>query len=478
MEKKIICILVSMLMFATAFSVAGTMNQNTNDNLVSTGLTENQTPISNIESTAMSLPFYVVNDETDYFCSFDPSSPGTYTNIGPATPTGFIQNACFVEDVYWVVDQYGNLYTVDLTTGVFTTIGAAGVTDAMGLAYDDTTGNMYMTAGSTNPGNLYEIDMGTGHATLIGNMGNTGFAMISLVCDNDGQLYGVEITSASTPGQFYSIDKTTGAATPIGSGVGFNMNYGQDMEYDKDNDILYFCAYNYNAGPEFRTIDKTTGTSTLIGSLPGQSTGFAIPYILNYPPLTPDAPDGPDEGIIGVDYTFTATTTDPEGDPIEYWFDWDDGTNSGWVSPGNAQHAWTAAGSYDVKVKARDTVSFRESEFSPAHIINIVSGPIIKITAIKSGLFKIKAVINNTGATDATDVEWSINLNGGAWIGAATSGTIPSIPAGQGVEVSSKLILGLGKTSVTVEASVPESSDSQTRNGNILFFIIIVNVGG
>jgi hypothetical protein len=223
-------------------------------------------------------PFYAVDDDIDMFCSFVPSNPGTFYNIGSATPTGFIQNACFVLDVYWVVDQYGNIYTVDLATGVFTLVGASGITDAMGLAYDDTTGQMFMTAGTYANGNLYEIDMGTGAATLIGNMGNTGFAMISIVCDNDGQLYGAEIVTAGVDGMFYSIDKATGAATQIGS-VGFSMNYGQDMEYDKDNDILYFCAFNYNTFmAEFRTIDKTTGMTTFVGNLPGQTTGFGIPY--------------------------------------------------------------------------------------------------------------------------------------------------------------------------------------------------------
>lgn len=314
--KKILCIAVCMLMCVTVSAVTATIKQNS-DNQVSAGMA----PISNIEpainGAARGLPFYAVNDQTDYFCSFDPSNPGVFTNIGPATPTGFIQNACFAGEVYWVVDQYGNLYTVDLATGAFTTVGASGATDTMGLAYDDTTGKMFMTAGATNPGNLYEIDMGTGHATLIGSLGNTGFAMISIICDKVGQLYGVEITSASTPGQFYSIDKTTGAATKIGTGVGFNMNYGQDMEYDKDNDILYFCAYNQGtSSPEFRTIDKTTGASTYIANLPGQTTGFGITYTTNAPPLPPAAPSGPDMGIIGVTYPFSAVTTDPEGDQV------------------------------------------------------------------------------------------------------------------------------------------------------------------
>jgi len=482
MIKKIVCIFVCTLLFATVLTVARPINKEMNEEPVSTGLAKNTTPI-NIESAknepAKYTPFYAVNDDTDYLCYFDPETPGTFNNIAPATPAGFIQNACFAEDIYWVTDQYGNLYTVDLTTGVFTTVGASGVTDAMGLAYDDTTGKMFMTGGTYANGKLYEVDMSTGIATAIGTMGNTGFAMISIICDNDGQLYGVEITSASTPGQFYSIDKTTGAATKIGTGVGFNMNYGQDMEYDKDKDILYFCAFNQGTGaPEFHTIDKTTGLSTYIANLPGQTTGFGIPYILNEPPVTPPAPTGPDSGIINVEYTFTATTSDPESEQIYYLFDWGDGTDSGWVGPynsglpGSAIHKWTAAGDYPVKVKAKD-VNDAESGFSPSHTITITEPPVLEVGTIKGGLFKVTAIIKNTGGSDATGVAWSIELNGGLIIlGKTTNGTI-DIPKNGQKTVQSNMILGIGKTLITVKATIPESSDAKSKSAFVIGFLII-----
>ena len=46
---------------------------------------------------------------------------------------------------------------------------------------------------------------------------------------------------------------------------------------------------------------------------------------------------------------------------MSYWFDWGDGTNSGWVGPYasgatvSATHSWTSQGSYQIKVKAKDT---------------------------------------------------------------------------------------------------------------------------
>ena len=43
-----------------------------------------------------------------------------------------------------------------------------------------------------------------------------------------------------------------------------------------------------------------------------------------------------------------------------YWFDWGDGTNTGWIGPYqsgetcNASHSWEKKGDYVIKVKARD----------------------------------------------------------------------------------------------------------------------------
>ena len=47
-------------------------------------------------------------------------------------------------------------------------------------------------------------------------------------------------------------------------------------------------------------------------------------------------------------------------DQVWFWWDWDDGTNSGWVGPYNSgetaceSHIWDAIGTYVIKVKAKD----------------------------------------------------------------------------------------------------------------------------
>ncbi|PNX45525.1 MAG: hypothetical protein BV459_08255, partial [Thermoplasmata archaeon M11B2D] len=80
----------------------------------------------------------------------------------------------------------------------------------------------------------------------------------------------------------------------------------------------------------------------------------------NVPPNKPETPTGPTSGRINVLYTYYCNVTDPEGNQVWYWFEWGDGTNSGWIGPydsgttGSAEHAWSKKGSYNITVKAKD----------------------------------------------------------------------------------------------------------------------------
>jgi YVTN family beta-propeller protein len=96
------------------------------------------------------------------------------------------------------------------------------------------------------------------------------------------------------------------------------------------------------------------------------------------PPVTPEEPTGPYTGDIGVSYRFTAVTTDPQNLPLRYEFDWGGGGESEWSQyvpsgePVAMSHAWRAAGTHPIRVRAQD-VSGKQSELSPRHVIMIGS---------------------------------------------------------------------------------------------------------
>ena len=98
---------------------------------------------------------------------------------------------------------------------------------------------------------------------------------------------------------------------------------------------------------------------------------------MNQPPNKPATPSGKTNGKAGTTYTYSTSTTDPNDDPIEYQFDWGDGSVSTWSSSESASHSWSE-GTYLVKVKARDSYSL-ESEWSDPLSISMPKNKIINL---------------------------------------------------------------------------------------------------
>ncbi len=71
---------------------------------------------------------------------------------------------------------------------------------------------------------------------------------------------------------------------------------------------------------------------------------------------TPSTPTGPASGTTGTNYTYTTGGSSSSfGHSIQYFFDWGDGSNSGWLSIGqtSASKSWASAGNYNVRAEAR-----------------------------------------------------------------------------------------------------------------------------
>ena len=105
------------------------------------------------------------------------------------------------------------------------------------------------------------------------------------------------------------------------------------------------------------------------GSLWGNPDIGILTVEISNPPEKPEKPSGPSTGKILEECSFSSSSIDPEGDDIYYKFDWDDGTNSGWIGPYesgevvSASHIWNIKGTYSVKVKAKD-INGAESDWS------------------------------------------------------------------------------------------------------------------
>jgi hypothetical protein len=169
--------------------------------------------------------------------------------------------SAFAQGRLFAIDSSRNIYDVDMMTGAASQIGQissnAGTTG--GLAYDFSTGTMYLT--STSLDSLYTLDINTGAATLVGEYGDSGIVMHGLEWDSStGTLYGAS-GGGTTAGNFYTINTSTGVATFVGNN---GLTSFTNLGYDSANDAMYAT----NSGADsFYSVDRATGAATLIGPL-------------------------------------------------------------------------------------------------------------------------------------------------------------------------------------------------------------------
>jgi len=202
---------------------------------------------------------------------------------------------------------------------------------------------------------------------------------------------------------------------------------------------------------------------------------------INRPPYEPIKPNGSTKGKKGEEFEYNTTAIDPDGDDLFYWFEWGDDKNSGWLGPYpsakevNNTHIWTESGEYQIKVKAKDIFG-ADSNWSESLNITIIE-PLIQIINITGGLFRVKAVIKNIGELEAFNISWSMNLiSGFIFKGEKTSGFIDTILPGAEITIKSNIIIGLGRTDITVNTKIKDGFfDIKNKDAFVLMFFIKLN---
>jgi hypothetical protein len=165
-----------------------------------------------------------------------------------------------------------------------------------------------------------------------------------------------------------------------GSTWGSDHNSFWDEGYDA---LFYFeyteTPYYHTSGDTMAHINATYAVKNirLILATLAELAGAGF---LSNPPAKPVL-TGPTSGVINEVYTFFAVTSEPDGEQVYYYFDWGDGSNSGWLGPYNpgvqisAQKSWSSSDTYVVRVKARD-INFVSSEWSdPLYVSILVDRP-------------------------------------------------------------------------------------------------------
>lgn len=421
-----------------------------------------------------------------------------YLNLDPQTPylSRVLLAAEYLGD--YGIASYGSSYMNQLINGSsddgYTTVGIPASEYNISTLYD--TPSYYW-----DPSTLISIINNGIH--IINHLGHASY-------DYNMKLYDSDVQALSNPsnrtcfiysqgcdsGGFDSSDciakyftvKTSNAAF---AGI-WNARYGFFWSYSTDGDSQRFDRHFWDEvfGQNIPQIGRASFTSkeanlpilnrSCIRWVYYETNLFGDPTLkitqggANRPPQKPGVPQGPSQGKAGVNYTFSTSTTDPDGDSIYYQWNWGD-EMSAWFGPYpsgqvvNATHKWQTVGDYFIMVNAKDSQQLESGWSNPA-MIHIVALPQIEIGAITGG-FGVNAAIRNIGIVDAIKVNWSISLQGKVFYGNEKAGTILQITPNGARTVKTGLVLGLGAITITVVAADTEKTATAFLLGPFAFSV-------
>lgn len=201
----------------------------------------------------------------------------------------------------------------------------------------------------------------------------------------------------------------------------------------------------------------------------------------NSPPQNPVTPTGPTYGGINIEYTYSTSTTDPDNDQV--WYQWQFGSyTTNWYGPyasgtqTQAQYTWTIPGTYEIKVKAKDQNQYESGWSSPFYVTISDLKPELTIGAVNGGLFAISSAINNIGEGVATNVDWTISVNGNFILSGQTfSGTMSTLEVNSTATIEDSPIIGFGNVIITVTVNADGITEiTKTVDGFIFFIYIII----
>ncbi|MEG1773025.1 MAG: Ig-like domain-containing protein [Clostridia bacterium] len=195
------------------------------------------------------------------FVRFMSNAPETVEFLNGYYEKAFVAGE-YVPDVQaiFAVRNLGAAYSfmrIDAITFAETEIKAYGAFSFMDMAFDISSGVMYGIKETT----LYTIDLTTGDYTEVGATGAPA-TLFTLACSDAGVLYSID-----QGGSLYTLDKATGTATLVGS-TGVTVSFLQSMTWDHVNGGLYWANCNQNDGILY-SVDPATAAVTAIGNIHG-----------------------------------------------------------------------------------------------------------------------------------------------------------------------------------------------------------------
>jgi len=170
-------------------------------------------------------------------------------------------------------------------------------------------------------------------------------------------------------------------SSPSPSDGATNVPIDADLSWtggDPDGDPVTYDVYFGTSSPPSKVVSNQTGITYDPGILEyetlyywqivawddsdasNESPIWSFTTKANNPPNAPSI-DGLTEGETGTEYDYTFVATDPDGDDVYYYIDWNDDNVEEWIGPyGSGEevtvsHTWDEKGTYTIRAKAKDT---------------------------------------------------------------------------------------------------------------------------
>ncbi len=164
---------------------------------------------------------------------------------------------------YVFTQNTNKFYKLDVLTGTYEFLGlipSQNQESWTGLEFDPTNNNLYgLSTDFLGNSTLYIIDPEKVEAEVVGKITNMP-AAIAIAMNLRGRMYGYDVETDA----LYTISKSTAQATLVGN-IGFDANFGQDLEWDYVNNVLYMMGFNRNTrNSELRTVDISTGATSVL----------------------------------------------------------------------------------------------------------------------------------------------------------------------------------------------------------------------
>ncbi len=157
--------------------------------------------------------------------------------------------------------------------------------------------------------------------------------------------------------------------------AGYRIHYGTVAgNLSNHIDVKKVTSYTVSGLTAGQTYYFAASAYDTAGNESGYSNSVSSTLVsdLNIAPSAPAAPAGPASLTAGASAGFTTSASDPNGDSLQFRYDWGAGVLSAWGAA-TQSNRWSATGQYAVKAQARDSLGL-VSSWSATKWVTVTAG--------------------------------------------------------------------------------------------------------